>query len=69
MIDFYSDGTTVGVALSGWTMVFVLIFLLFIILNFISTKVLSMILKIDINNNINYTQMSRDKKLKDLGIN
>lgn len=148
MIDFYSDGTTVGVALSGWTMFFVLIFLLFIILNFISTKVLlirkviifyqvkkrvkdaipywwnftnilysilfthkengkyiipvelkhridnkifivntflyttlqgtidkdkyhyllSIILEID-TNNINYTQMNRDKKLKDLGIN
>lgn len=151
MIDFYSDGSTVGVALSGWTSVILLVFIIFVILNFISTKVtltkkiiifyqvkkrvkkavpywwnftnilysillthrengkyvipvglkykmnssksfevktflyttslgkieneisydylLSMISKIDTDNNINYTQMSRDKKLKDLGIN
>ena len=151
MIDFYTDGTTVGVALSGWTSVILLVFIAFLILNFTSTKVilikkiiifyrvrknlkkavpywwkfssilysillthrengnyvipielkykmnsnkiftvktllrttsfgkienelsydylLSMILKIDTDNNIDYKQMNRDKKLKDLGIN
>ena len=155
MIDFYSDGITVGVAFSGWTMVVLIVYIGFIFLNWSSTKVtlikkiiilykvrkrvkskipfwwkfsnvlysfllthktdgryvipievkcdlsksiyskktftvktflhmdsngihedtdmgtdylLSMIKQIDTNNNIDYKQMYRDKKLKDLGI-
>lgn len=39
MIDFYSDGTTVGPVISGWPVVALIIYIGFIFINWSSTKV------------------------------